>query len=262
MSTDAPPYTITLPPADPSDQNLAALMQFAVENAFKSKTFHEAVRKVVYECAPQLSRNMEFMLQIAESLKAARWTAENIPLHRRFTHETLRREALMLAPNDGLHLEFGVWRGHWLRRMAAMKPVTFHGFDSFEGIPAEWSLYGKNHFNLKGQLPEVPDNVRLVKGWFNESLPPFLAGHGEPVSFIHMDCDLYSSTETVLELIRPRLRVGTTMVMDDFFIEPGWDQAEFKAFHDFVKKHGMEFEFIGYVTDTPGTAVGVKFTKV
>jgi hypothetical protein len=146
--------------------------------------------------------------------------------------------------------------------MAAMKPVVFHGFDSFEGIPEAWALHEKGHFDLKGQLPEVPENVRLVKGWFEDSLPPFLAEHPDPVAFIHLDCDLFSSSQTVLELLRPRLRVGTTMVLDDFFIEPGWDRAEFLAFHEYIKRHGMTYEYIGYVTDTPSTAVGVQFTSV
>lgn len=238
------------------------LIQTAVERTFASPAFRDAVRDVIYECAPELSRNLPFMIQVAETLKAARWTVDHLPLHKRFTHETLRREAVLTAPAEGLFLEFGVWRAYWLKKMAAMRPVTFHGFDSFEGLPDAWSNYEKSHFDLGGRLPEVPANVRLVKGWFDQTLAPFLEEHPGPVAFVHVDCDLYSSTKTVLDLLRPRLRAGTTLILDDYFVEPGWDQAEFKAFHEFVETHRIEFEYIGYVTDTPGTAVGVRLLHV
>ena len=58
-------------------------------------------------------------------------------------------------------------------------------------------------------LPKVKENVELHKGWFNESLPPFLEQHPGPVAFIHVDCDLYSSTKTLLDLLAPRIRPGT-----------------------------------------------------
>ena len=60
-------------------------------------------------------------------------------------------------------------------------------------------------------------NVRLHRGWFDASLPAFLAREmavGEValplhVSFLHIDCDLYSSTKTVLTLLAPAIRTGT-----------------------------------------------------
>ncbi len=242
--------------------SIRCLIQTAVIDSFKSDEFRSAVRDVIYECAPQLSRNLPFMLQVAETLKAARWVAANIPPQKCFTHEGLRNLAVNLAPADGLYLEFGVWKGYWLNKMAAMKQVRFYGFDSFEGIPEAWSVYPKHHFDLGGCLPDVLPNVELIKGWFDQTIPPFIESHPEPVAFIHMDCDLYSSTMTVLNLLRPRLQVGTTIVLDDYLVEPGWDQAEFRAFHEFVQANKIEFEYLGYVTDTPSTAVGVRLTKV
>jgi tetratricopeptide (TPR) repeat protein len=241
---------------------LSQLIERAVEKSINSDAFRVAVQRAIYECAPELSRNLPFMLQVSESLKAANWLAVNVPLHKRFTHESLRKCAISLAPDDGLYLEFGVWKGHWMRKMALMKPVPFYGFDSFEGIPDNWSIYDKSHFDLEGCLPEVPPNVQLIKGWFDQTLPVFIEVHAEPVAFIHMDCDLYSSTKTVLDLLCPQLRAGTTIVLDDYFIEPGWEKAEFRAFHEFIRDHNMEFEYLGYVTDTPSTAVGVRLTKV
>ncbi len=59
----------------------------------------------------------------------------------------------------------------------------------------------KGHFNLGGKMPTVPENVVLHAGWFNETLPPFIreelstaAGKKEAfVSYVHVDCNLYSS---------------------------------------------------------------------
>jgi len=83
--------------------------------------------------------------------------------------------------------------------------------------------------------PEVKGNVTLVKGRFDQSLPVFLREHSEHVAFIHMDCDLYASARTVLDLIKDRLVPGTTIVLDDFLMEPGWQLQEHKAWMDFAQ---------------------------
>jgi hypothetical protein len=67
-------------------------------------------------------------------------------------------------------------------------------------MPQAWSGFGAGHFNLRGKLPPVPGNAQLVKGLFNESLPPFLAeldatGRRKPaifrnITYLHIDCDL------------------------------------------------------------------------
>lgn len=42
-------------------------------------------------------------------------------------------------------------------------------------MPNEKGVVMEKHaFSLGGEFPEVPDNVQLVKGLFNESLPGFL----------------------------------------------------------------------------------------
>jgi len=32
-----------------------------------------------------------------------------------------------------------------------------------QGLPEAWGPFGQGHFNLKGKLPPVPPNARLVK---------------------------------------------------------------------------------------------------
>ena len=53
--------------------------------------------------------------------------------------------------------------------------------------------------------------MRLYKGWFEQTLPAFLEGQrGRAraelrIAFVHMDCDIYSSTKCVLDCLAPHL---------------------------------------------------------
>jgi hypothetical protein len=224
---------------------------------------YDRVEAIVRQVADEVYHrqwSMPHLLRTASGAESARFVLENIPLHLAKGHYELRRDAVLAAPDGGLFLEFGVWQGSWLRQMAAVRPVTFHGFDSFEGLPEPWSTYDKGYFDLEGRLPDMPPNVELVKGWFHETLPPFLERHGEAVSFVHVDCDLYSSTRTVLDLIGPRFVEGTQIVLDDFMLEPGWQREEHRAFFEFVERSGWGFEYTGYSADTPSCSAAVRLT--
>ncbi len=62
---------------------------------------------------------------------------------------------------------------------------------------------------------------------------------------MHIDCDLYSSTKTVLGLLKDRLRDGAILVFDEYFNYPGWEQHEYKAFLEFIDQSGFKFEYLG-----------------
>jgi hypothetical protein len=104
------------------------------------------------------------------------------------------------VPN-GLHLEFGVYKGASINRLARLRPeIKFYGFDSFVGLPETWTMGAtKGAFSVNGKLPAVRRNVELISGYFDSSLPPFIAASkGQQIAFMHIDCDLYSSTKCVL----------------------------------------------------------------
>jgi len=159
-------------------------------------------------------------------------------------------EAFCLAqsPSQGLVLEFGVWSGTTINRIAAqVAPRIAHGFDSFEGLPEDWREgYEKGVF-ARTALPEVADTVALHVGWFDRTLPGFLDAHPGPAAFIHMDCDLYSSTQTVLSQLRDRIVPGTVIMFDEYFNYPGWQQHEYRAFAEFVAARGLHYDYIGLV---------------
>jgi len=102
--------------------------------------------------------------------------------------------AVRLSCPDGLFLEFGVATGRTIRQIASLRSAPIYGFDSFEGLPEHWrSGFDKGSF--AGSLPHVPNNVTLIKGLFDETLAKFLLSNPDKVSFLHVDCDLYSSTK-------------------------------------------------------------------
>ena len=170
----------------------------------------------------------------------------------------LLRHAVGEAPPDGLMIECGVADGASLRHTARDSVRRFHGFDSFEGLPEAWAgtFEQKGKFGRGGTLPEVPGNVVLHKGWFEQTLPPFLAGHPDDgVAFLHVDCDIYSSTVTVLRTLASRLRPGAILVFDEYFNYPNWQRHEWRAFQEFIRDTGLSYRYIGFAQKNGHVAV-------
>lgn len=164
-----------------------------------------------------------------------------------------QKELIVYSLNEtrvsGFFLEFGVFTGGTMRFMAKKKPTeSFHGFDSFEGLPEHWSGMPlvKHSFSLKGNLPKVPSNVKLHKGWFNETLPIWRKEYKNKVAFIHIDCDLYSSTVDILENLADHIQIGTVILFDEYFNYSNWQNHEYKAWKEFTTKFKIDYEYIGF----------------
>lgn len=161
------------------------------------------------------------------------------PLH----YEVAVKEALK---SDGLFLEFGVFQGRSIRAIADLVfPRTVYGFDSFEGLPEDWErgndVYSKGHFDLAGSTPEVPSNVTLVKGFFDETLEPWLKNNRGPISLLHIDCDLYSAARYILFSLNDQIQSGTIIIFDelcdwkDSGVYPAWEAGEWKALNEWLE---------------------------
>jgi hypothetical protein len=137
--------------------------------------------------------------------------------------------ALSRAPAQGLVLEFGVEKAASLRHLAKLTPRNVDGFDSFEGLPGDWSgtKEAQGAFSLRGKLPKVPANARLHVGWFDQTLPGFLQENGGDCALIHVDCDIYASTVSIFSALKGRIVRGTVIVFDEYFNYPGWRQHEY-----------------------------------
>ena len=165
------------------------------------------------------------------------------------TQKELLEYALTQTQVAGHHLEFGVYSGGTIRHIARRIPNgTIHGFDSFEGLPEAWSGFnlGRRAFSVQGRLPRVPANVVLHKGWFADTIPRWRDAVAGPVGFIHIDCDLYSSTVDILTGLVERLQPGTVIVFDEYFNYPGWERHEFKAWQEFVTSERIQYDYLGY----------------
>ncbi len=137
--------------------------------------------------------------------------------------------------------EFGVWHGTSINWMANTRPDNaFHGFDSFEGLPEDWIRgHPKGHFKLDRSKLKFAPNVELHEGWFEDTLRDF---HLESrLALLHIDCDLGSSTTTVLNALQEKITQDRPLILfDEFYNYPGYEDHEFKSWLDFTNRTGIK----------------------
>ena len=83
-------------------------------------------------------------------------------------------------------------------------------------------------------------------GWFDETLGKWTAENPDRVGFLHVDCDLYSSTMTILEGLKDRLQVGTIITFDEYLNYPGWRVHEYKAWQEFTEAQKISYDYIAF----------------
>ena len=137
-------------------------------------------------------------------------------------------------------------------------------FDSFEGLPEPTVEDESSVVNLirqdksrsalqKGyclgtyeQVSELlfsilgldKENIVIVKGWFQDTLPNY-KGEIEGISFLRIDGDWYKSTKCCLENLYDDVITGGYLLIDDYHL-PGCK----KAVDEFLQKKGREVKFI------------------
>jgi hypothetical protein len=158
------------------------------------------------------------------------------------------------ASMNGHWVEFGVFSGGTIRTMsnAYRGPGAVYGFDSFEGLPEDWrSGLGKGLFDMKGNPPfEETEKIKWVKGWYDKSIPLFVQNRtNEKITFIHVDCDLYSATKTVFKELDAWLEPGVVIVFDELINYPGYRDHEIKALFELLQdRRDLGFRIIGTST--------------
>lgn len=166
----------------------------------------------------------------------------------------------VLENTEGDVLEFGVSGGVSLGQFGELFPDRqIFGFDSFEGLPDDWALTVKKgaYAIPREKIKRVPLNATLVEGWFEHSVPRFLETFQREIALIHIDCDIYSSTVTVLNSLSDRIRPGCVIEFDEYFNYSGWRHHEWKAWQEFVDLHTIQYEYIGYTRRDKCVAVRV-----
>lgn len=174
----------------------------------------------------------------------------------------------------GAIVEMGCWKGGcgavmaWRsKRNGSDRPIWL--FDSFEGIPElaeqdrEWAEHSRLKMREKGQtglkpagyyLASVSDveaalvavgataKARIVKGWFQDSLPPAKSEIGS-IAVLRLDGDLYESTKFCLEELYGQVAVGGWIIIDDFHLE-----GCRKAIFEFMGQRGLA----PFIVNAPG----------
>jgi hypothetical protein len=160
--------------------------------------------------------------------------------------------------STGQILEFGVATGRTLNQFAYWLPhKTVHGFDGFQGLPEDWTSRMKKGFFARDNLPRVRKNCELHVGWFDQTLPGFVKNHPEPIALLHIDCDLYSSTVTILNELKSQIVPGTVIIFDEYINYPGWQLDEFKAWQEHVSMYNISYKYIGYVSRHQKVAIQI-----
>lgn len=147
---------------------------------------------------------------------------------------------------DGCFVECGVWRGGCAAVMASIAHRARSNrriwlFDSFEGLPepsekdgnlAKAYADGKNFGRLRSigkavaslssveellfsKLGLSKENVSIVKGWFQETLPYYKEEIG-PIAILRIDADWYESTKLCLEYLYDNVVRGGYVILDDY----------------------------------------------
>jgi hypothetical protein len=165
---------------------------------------------------------------------------------------------------NGLWLEFGVSTGGSLRWITAHTDQMVYGFDWFQGLPEAWVL-GRGYTTYScgafaGQPTFGRRNVTLVRGLFRDTVPAFLRAHPGPIAFVHVDCDLYTSTRVVLKALQDRLVVGSVLAFDELFNYPNYAEHEMRALLELQEETGLEYEYLAHTPDK--TAASLRMTGI
>jgi hypothetical protein len=165
-------------------------------------------------------------------------------------------------PVPGALVEFGIYQGWWINhfyeRTEALgltdRPII--GFDSFRGLSEPdatrdstfWKrgMYAASRPEVEGRIQAASRlRIRLVEGWFSDSLHTEESRRVGPVAYARIDCDIYQPALDCLRYLGPRLSNGAVLVFDDW--PHSVDHGEGLAFAEWLSDvPWLRFEFLFY----------------
>lgn len=128
----------------------------------------------------------------------------------------------------------------YLLSKAIGKKRQLWSYDSFKGLPEPRmedltslrSLAKKSDLQFGGMQvvidklhaigigeDEIGRDVKLVGGWFKDTLPSY---DGPPIAIVHADADLYDSTKCILENFWPKMMIGGVVIFDEYDNTTEW----------------------------------------
>jgi hypothetical protein len=214
--------------------------------------FATFVEKFIYPLRRLFHKSTIEMLTETAKQESAKYILENISnsliFHKRFD---LHKYVLSLADErDFLFFEFGVASGHSINHIAKIKRNSIiYGFDSFSGLAENWTgtHAAKNYF-ARSSIPKVKKNVKLIISTFDKletSTINEIVSLGKNL-FVHIDCDTYNATNSVLSLLAPFLKHGDIIIFDDYIGYPGFQYHQHKSWSNFSRKYSCLYEYIAF----------------
>ena len=149
----------------------------------------------------------------------------------------------------GVWVEAGVASGrtarYILRRLK--RDTTLHLFDSFEGLPRAWWKFETGAFKPARAPSFRSSRVAVHVGLFHETMPAWARTQTSPVTFLHVDCDLYESAITVLRSLDGLLRPGAVIAFDEAIGYDACVSNEGRALREWSLDRGVrEVAWTGY----------------
>lgn len=167
--------------------------------------------------------------------------------------KTLGKSKLIEYSGHGIIAEFGVFKGKSINFFAKMCPnAQLYGFDSFLGLEEDWGgwILPAGHFSTNGIMPKCEPNVKLFKGWFEDTVPSFQTElRDNTISLLHIDSDTYKPAKYVLNAFTKNISTGSIIIFDEYYGYTGWRLHEFKAFQEFITDHNLKYKYIAYTRE-------------
>jgi hypothetical protein len=168
-------------------------------------------------------------------------------------------KALSFNGIDGDYAEFGCCGG--MTFALAYYESRRHGhkarmwaFDSFQGLPAPQGTEDEHPVWVERSMATTleqfhaicaangirRDAYTAVSGFYDQTLATMSPTDApENIALAYIDCDLYSSTKTVLEFLKPRMKHGMIIAFDDYFCYSVSNiSGERKAMLEFFTNYG------------------------
>ncbi len=199
----------------------------------------------------------------------------NLKLQQPEKKALLLSDLIRKCPDNGDIVECGVGVGFSLTILSLLSKKKIYAFDSFEGFPTVFSekedknlikIFSKSKWNYKLMTTElvkknllrngISENdfikrIFLKKGFFPDSFK----GFNQPISFLHLDVDLYLSYKECLNFFYPMLVKGGIVTFDEYLLDnekkkkKGYNFIGAKiAIDEFIKEQNITLQkhFTGY----------------
>ena len=105
-------------------------------------------------------------------------------------------------------------------------------------------------FEQRMRLRGVGDFSLFMSGFFSDSLAASSPGYDrlpEDIAIAYIDCDMYTSTKSVLNFLAPRLKHGMVLAYDDYFCLSSKALAGNRHAFLELQKEVPQFNFLPYI---------------